>query len=63
MYHGLFLLIIDFFVKRMAKNSLIIIDDYKTMNLKTVRWFLEGKMKYEPVVEGESKLIFKRVLD
>ena len=54
---------VDFFVKRMAKNSLIIIDDYKTMNLKTVRWFLEGKMKYEPVVEGESKLIFKRVLD
>ena len=54
---------VDFFVKRMAKNSLIIIDDYKKMNLKTVRWFLEGKMKYEPVVEGESKLIFKRVLD
>ena len=53
---------IDFFMKRMTDNSLIIIDDYKTMNLKTVRWFLEGKMGFKPVVEGERKLIFKRVI-
>jgi len=53
---------IDFFMKRMSDNSLIIIDDYKTMNLKTVRWFLEGKMGFVPVVEGERKLIYKRTL-
>ena len=53
---------VDFFMKRMAKNSLLIIDDYKTMNLKTVRWFLEGKMGFVPIVEQERKLIFKREL-
>ena len=53
---------VDFFMKRMAKNSLLIIDDYKTMNLKTVRWFLEGKMGFVPIVEQEIKLIFKREL-
>jgi len=53
---------IDFFMKRMTDNSLLIIDDYKTMNLNTVRWFLEGKMGFKPVVEGERKLIYKRVL-
>ena len=52
---------VDFFMKRMTDDSLIIIDDYKTMNLKTVRWFLEGKMAFKPVVEGERKLIYKRV--
>ena len=49
-------------MKRMTDNSLIIIDDYKTMNLKTVRWFLEGKMGFKPVVEGERKLIFKSIV-
>ena len=43
----------------MKNNSLLIIDDYKTMNLQSTRWFLK-KISFEEVRKGERKLIFKR---
>ena len=43
----------------MTDNSLLIIDDYKTMNLQSTRWFLQ-KIAFKEVRKGERKLIFKR---
>ena len=50
---------VNFFASRMTDNSLLIIDDYKTMNLQSTRWFLQ-KIAFEEVRKGERKLIFKR---
>ena len=50
---------VNFFASRMTDNSLLIIDDYKTMNLQSTRWFLQ-KISFEEVRKGERKLIFKR---
>ena len=50
---------VNFFASRMTDNSLLIIDDYKTMNLQSTRWFLQ-KISFEEARKGERKLIFKR---
>ena len=50
---------INFFMRQMEDESLIILDDYKTYNTKTVDWSLE-KIGFKRVREGERKLIFKR---
>jgi hypothetical protein len=43
----------------MENESLIILDDHKTYNTKTIDWSLK-KLGFERIKEGERKLIFKR---
>jgi hypothetical protein len=50
---------INFFMRYMENESLIILDDHKTYNTKTIDWSLK-KLGFERVKEGERKLIFKR---
>ena len=50
---------INFFMRQMEDESLIILDDYKTYNTKTVDWSLE-KIGFKRVKEGDRKLIYKR---
>ena len=51
---------INFFIRNMEDESLIVLDDYKTYNTKTVDWSLE-KIGFKRVREGERKLSFKRI--
>jgi len=50
---------VNFFMRHMENESLIILDDHKTYNTKTIDWSLE-KLGFQRVREGERKLIFKR---
>ena len=50
---------ISFFMRVMEEESLIILDDHKTYNTKTIDWSLE-KIGFKRTKEGERKLIYKR---
>ena len=50
---------INFFIRQMEEESLIILDDHKTYNTKTIDWSLE-KIGFKRTKEGERKLIYKR---
>ena len=50
---------INFFMKRMADESIIIIDDYNEIKVKSIEWSLQ-KVGFQEIRKGSRKLIFKR---